>query len=220
MLPFLALLVLVPLLDGNRKLCTCDPTYVFFSFLFFILNQSPTMRIIRKMNCNSLNFLCFIPTFKTMYRVTGTAPDIGVRQKPTYRFSGYSFSGSSGFSGSFLNFLVLGLLVIDGFDDSGFAGFSFLVLLVLVLLVLGGGFSGFSSSSGSSSKRNRNLRGQRHNLSTSLLFYTQSINHQQCKSHEDNTNNNNTNLSFWRWNRLNLSFYTYLPFKKSILFQQ
>lgn len=40
-------------------------------------------------------FLCFIPTFQEIYRVTGTAPDIGVQQKSTYRSSGRSFSGSS-----------------------------------------------------------------------------------------------------------------------------
>lgn len=126
------------------------------------------------------------------YRVTTTVTDT-IQQKPTYHSSGRRLSGSgSGFSGSFLVFLVLGLLVIDGFDSSArFAGFSFrgflfLVLLVLALLVLGGGFSGFSSSSGSSSQRNRNLRGQRHDLSISLfsLFSLYSINHQRCKSYK------------------------------------
>lgn len=158
-------------------------SYLCFLLFFSIIKQKGNTKIKR----NSLNFsVLYLPTFQETYSVTATAPDIGVQQKPTYRCSGHSFSGS-GFSGSFLNFLVLVLLVIDGFDSSArFAGFSFLVFLVLVLLVLallvlGGGFSRFSSSSGSSSKRNRKLLGQRYDLSISLFFYTQSINYKRCK---------------------------------------
>lgn len=122
------------------------------------------------MKRNSLNFLCFIPTFKTMYRVTGTAPDIGVRQKPTYHSSGRSFSGS-----------------------------------------------GFSGSSGSS-KRNRKLPAYRRDPIFLSFLYNQSTTNDANYTKEEDANN--SNLSFWRWNRLNLSFYTYLPFKKYILLQQ
>lgn len=191
MLPFLALLVHP--LKGNRKLCTCDHIYVFFFFFYIIKQKGNT-----KMKRNSLNLLCFIPTyFQEMYIITVTTMD-RMQQKPPYHSSCRRFSGS-GFSGSFLNFLVLVLLVIDGFDDSGFAGFSLLVLLVLALLVLGGGFSRFSSSSGSSSKSNRNLRGQRHNLSISLFSLSFSILNQSTTNDANHTKEedaNNSNLSF------------------------
>lgn len=63
------------------------------------------------MKRNSLNFsILYLPTFQELYGVTGTAPDIGVRQKPPYHSSGCRFSGS-GFSGSFFIF-----------SGAGFAG--------------------------------------------------------------------------------------------------
>lgn len=65
----------------------------FFSFFYIIKQKGNT-----KDELQLAQFLWFIPTFQEMYRVTGTAPDIGVQQKPPYRYSGRSFSGSSGFS--------------------------------------------------------------------------------------------------------------------------
>lgn len=73
--------------------CTCNHTYVFFFFFYIIKQKGNT-----KDEAQLAQFLCFIPTFQEIYRVTGTAPDIGVQHKPTYRYSGHSFSGSSGSS--------------------------------------------------------------------------------------------------------------------------
>lgn len=107
MSPFLALLV--PPLKGNRNPSTVHaiiPMFLFSSFfsLFFFHNQSTkrekstTMRIIRKMKRNSLNFsVLYLPTFQEMDRVTVTTTEI-IQHKQTYRCSGHSFSGSSGSS--------------------------------------------------------------------------------------------------------------------------
>lgn len=74
--------------------CTCNHTYVFLLF-FSIIKQKGKYED----EAQLAQFLCFIPTyFQEIYRVTGTAPDIGVQQKPPYRCSGLRFSGSSGFS--------------------------------------------------------------------------------------------------------------------------
>lgn len=160
-------------------------SYLCFFFFFYIIKQKGKM----KDEAQLAQFLCFIPTFQEIYRVTGTVPDIGVRQKPPYRCSGLRFSGS-GFSGSFVIFLVLGLLVIDGFDSSArFAGFSFLVNLVLALLVLGGSFSG-SSFLALLLKEIASFQHTDAILSFSLFsLFLYSNNHHQRKSHEYNTYN-------------------------------
>lgn len=214
MSPFLALLV--PLLDGNRNPSTVHaiiPMF-FFSFLFFILNQSINNDAnYTKDELQLAQFLCFIPTFQEMYGVTTITMD-RIQYKPTYRCSGHRFSGS-GFSGA--GFAGDG----GGFDSSGFAGssflgFLFLVFLVLALLVLAGSFSGFSSSSGSSSRRNRNLPAYRRNpiflsfLSSLSFFSTQSTTMQITRNIIRTIN---TTLPFLSGtaNRLNLSIIPTYP---------
>lgn len=75
--------------------CTCNHTYVFF-FSFFCYQAKGKYED----EAQLAQFLCFIPTYcQEIYRVTGTAPDIGGQQKPTYHSSGRSFFfGSSGSS--------------------------------------------------------------------------------------------------------------------------
>lgn len=106
---------------------------------------------------------------------------------------------------------MLVLLVIDGFDGggfdgSGFAGFSFLVLLVLALLVLAllvllpKAIASFQHTDA---------------ILSFSLFCTQSTTNDANHTKEEDANN--SNLSFWYYNRVNFSVYIT---KESILLLQ